>query len=206
MKIGILGAGNFGGTMGKVWAEHGHEIFFGVRDPQSEKIQTLLHSIQGNVRAVSIPEAAQFADIVMIAVHLRDVPQVLAQIKPFISGKILIDSTNRFQAPPPDSATSSAEEIARTLPEAIIIKAFNTLGANNLTNLKFGTENASTFICGNDENAKKMVAQLGEEIGFDVVDAGPLEAAVMLESLTKFWAHLSRMMGREIAFKLLRRS
>ena len=120
-------------------------------------------------------------------------------------GKILIDSTNRMIPAPPDTTGSAAGDIARSLSGAKVVKAFNTLGANNLTNLQFGSENASTFICGDDPEAKSKVAQLAQEVGFDAVDCGPLANAVLLESLTKLWVQISRSYGREIAFKLLRR-
>ena len=205
MKIGILGAGNIGGNLGTLWAARGHEIVFGVRDPHSDKVQALLTKIGSNARAASVQEAASNGDLVVLAVHWPvAVPEVLAQTDG-LSGKILVDCTNRMAPPAPGSAASAAEEIARLVPGAKVVKAFSTLGANNLANLQFGSENASTFICGNDPDAKAVVTQLGQEIGFDVVDAGPLANASLLESLTKIWVQLSRHLGREIAFKLLRR-
>jgi 8-hydroxy-5-deazaflavin:NADPH oxidoreductase len=205
MKIGILGAGNIGGNLGKLWAAKGHEIFFAIREPQSDKVKAILSDINSNVHTGTVKEAVAFGEVVLLAVHWQNVPEVLQQIQEVINDKILIDSTNRMIPPPSDTTGSAAEDIARSLPEAKIVKAFSTLGANNLTDLKFGSENASTFICGNDIEAKSIVIQLAEEIGFDVVDVGLLNTAPLLESLTKLWVQISRQYGREIAFKLLRR-
>ncbi|MBD2164587.1 NADPH-dependent F420 reductase [Calothrix membranacea FACHB-236] len=205
MKIGILGAGNIGGNLGKLWAAKGHEIFFAVRDPQSDKVKTLLHDLGDKVHKGSVKEAAAFGEVVLLAVHWQNVPEVLQEISGLVDNKILIDSTNRMITPPPDTTGSAAEDIARSLPTARVVKAFSTLGANNLTNLKFGSENASTFICGDDSEAKNIVTQLAEEISFDVVDIGLLNTAPLIESLTKLWVQASRKYGREIALKLLRR-
>jgi 8-hydroxy-5-deazaflavin:NADPH oxidoreductase len=205
MKISILGAGNIGGNLGKLWAAKGHEIFFAVRDPQSDKVKALLNDLGDKVRTGSVKEAASFGEVVLLSVHWQNVPEILQEIQALISNKILLDSTNRMIPPPPDTTGSASEDIARSLRGAKVIKAFSTLGANNLTNLKFGSENASTFICGDDPEAKTIVTQLAEEIGFDVVDVGLLNTAPLIESLTKLWVQTSRKYGREIAFKLLRR-
>lgn len=205
MKIGILGAGNIGGTLGKLWAARGHDILFAVRDPESEKVKILLSESGTTARAGTLQEAASFGEVVLLSVHWKNVPEVLEAVRDLTAGKILIDSTNRMIPAPADTTGSAAGDIARSLSGAKVVKAFNTLGANNLTNLQFGSENASTFICGDDPEAKSKVAQLAEEVGFDAVDCGPLANAVLLESLTKLWVQISRSYGREIAFKLLRR-
>ncbi|HIK08980.1 MAG TPA: NADPH-dependent F420 reductase [Oscillatoriaceae cyanobacterium M33_DOE_052] len=205
MKIGILGAGNIGGTLGKLWAKQGHQVYFGVRDVNSEKTQALLAESGGNAQAGSLQEAASFGDVVLLAVHWRNVPEVLAQVSGVLGGKILIDATNRMIPPPPDTTGSAAGDIAKEVPGAKVVKSFSTLGANNLTRLEFGNENASNFICGDDADAKALVVELSEAVGFDAVDCGPLSVAPLIESLTKLWVQISRNYSREIAFKLLRR-
>ena len=105
----------------------------------------------------------------------------------------------------PGSLPSAAEDIAKWVPEARVVKAFNSLGAEHLLNTQFGSQQADTFICGDDEAAKAVVKQLAEDIGFGVIDAGSLSNAHLLESLAKLWITLSRRVGREIAFKLLQR-
>ncbi|NET73077.1 MAG: NAD(P)-binding domain-containing protein [Sphaerospermopsis sp. SIO1G2] len=205
MKVSIIGAGNIGGKLGKLWSEKGYEVFFAVRSPQSNKVTSILSNITTDFHTGAIKEAITFADVILLSVHWQNIPEVITEIQGIIGDKILIDSTNRMISPPSDTTGSAAGDIARSLPTAKVVKAFNTLGANNFTNLQFGSENASTFICGDDTDAKLTVSQLAEDIGFDVVDVGLLDAAPLIESLAKLWVQVSRKYGRETAFKLLKR-
>jgi predicted dinucleotide-binding enzyme len=92
-------------------------------------------------------------------------------------------------------------------PGAKVVKAFNTTGAGNMANPRFGGEAASMFICGDDAAAKKTVASLAEALGFEAVDAGSLSQARLLEPLAMLWISMAYGFGRgpNIAFKLLRR-
>jgi hypothetical protein len=111
-----------------------------------------------------------------------------------------------FGERPTGVTRSLAEAIADAAPGARVVKAFNTTGANNMLNPRYGAQNADMFICGDDATAKATVAGLSRDIGFDVVDAGPLSAALSLENLAQLWVHLARSgAGREIAWKLMRR-
>ncbi|MFX1520367.1 MAG: NADPH-dependent F420 reductase [Promethearchaeota archaeon] len=206
MKIGILGTGSVGQALGKPWADK-HEIMFGSRNP--EKALTVVKSLGKEVSSGTYAEAAKFGDIVVLAVPYNAAKDVL-KAAGNLTGKILVDCTNPLA---PDLSgllvgfnTSAAEEIAKLTP-AKVVKAFNSMGVGNIANLKFGSETASTFICGDDEEAKSVVRSLGEDIGFDVVDVGPLSNARLLEPLALLWVYLAykQGMGAEIAFKLLRR-
>lgn len=204
MQIGILGAGNVGGALGTLWAAAGHEIVFGVREPQSYTVEILMNHVGDNASTGTMEEAAAFGEVVVLAVPWGAVVEVLGHVRAALSGKILIDCTNRTTPAPPVGPASAAEEIAHLAPEARVVKAFNTLGAENLPRLQWRAP-ASTFICGDDPAARAVVSRLGSEIGFDVVDAGPLSSATYIEALAQFWLLLSRRYGREIAFALLRR-
>jgi 8-hydroxy-5-deazaflavin:NADPH oxidoreductase len=204
MRIGILGAGNIGGALGRQWAARGHEILFGVRDPQSYTVQILMNSVPENATTGTMREAAQFGEVVALAVPWQARHEVLGKLGD-LTGKILIDCTNRVGTDGPDQKLSGAEEIAHAFPRARVVKGFNTLGAESLAHLRFGDQPASTFICGDDAKAKAVVRALGEEIGFDVVDVGSLASAELIESLARLWLELSFHMGRDIAFALLRR-
>jgi hypothetical protein len=207
MKIGILGTGNVGRSLAKPWTDKGHKIVFGSRDP--EKALEIAESMGKNVCSATYEEAAKWSEVVVLAVPYTAAEDVL-KVTGDLTGKILVDCTNPLA---PDLSglliglnTSAAEEIAK-LTEAKVVKAFNSMGVGNITNLQFGSETASTFICGDDEEAKSVVRSLGEDIGFDVVDAGPLSNARLLEPLAMLWIYLAykQGMGSEIAFKLLRR-
>ncbi|MBI3762926.1 MAG: NADPH-dependent F420 reductase [Chloroflexi bacterium] len=204
MRIGILGAGNVGGNLGKAWATQGHDVFFGVRDPRGEKVRALLATIGSQARAGNPAEAVAFGEVIVLAVSWAGVAEVLRQAGD-LTGKIVVDATNRLAPPTPGSAPSAGEEVARLAPGARVVKAFNSIGAELLAGPQFGDQRPSMFICGDDAAAKTTVAQLADQIGFDVVDAGSLANAGLLESLAVLWIRLSRSEGRDIAFKLLRR-
>ena len=211
MKIAVIGAGNVGGTLGKLWAGKGHEVAFGVRNPQDGKLASLVKSIGGKVRAMNVADAAAFGEVVVLATPW---PAAEAAIRSAgnLAGKIVIDCTNPLA---PDlsglvigTTSSAAEEVARWAAGAKVVKAFNTTGAGNFASPRFGAENASMFIAGDDAAAKKVVSALASELGFDVVDAGPLIAARWLEPLAMLWIHLAYKQGlgpTSHAFKLLRR-
>ena len=203
MKIGILGTGVVGVALGTGWAKEGHDVMFSSRDPQSEKIQTLIGAIGEHAQAGTAAETVAFGDVIAVAIGWDNLPEVLRSVSDW-SGKILIDATNRFGPAPDGSVGSAAEDIAH-ITGAAVVKAFNSIGAENMDHPHFGDQIPTMFIAGDDTNAKATVTELTEALGFEVVDAGPLSNAVLLEDLVKLWLALARgSYGRRIAFKLLR--
>jgi 8-hydroxy-5-deazaflavin:NADPH oxidoreductase len=197
MKISVIGAGNVGGTLGHAFAAHGHEVIFGLRDPQSEKYQGLLQ--QSGTKAMTPTEAVKASEIVVIAVPGSAVQETIFNLGD-LSGKIIIDTTNRFGV----SATSVAEDIVKWTHGAKVVKAFNTMGFETMANPKIGEDRLTAFVCGDDQDAKDAVIQLANDIGMDGFDAGGLVNAAYLEAMAKLWITLSRTHGRHFAFKLLR--
>jgi 8-hydroxy-5-deazaflavin:NADPH oxidoreductase len=210
MEIAIIGAGDVGGTLGRLWAKKGHQIMFGVRNLQSHNVLNLIRSIDSGVKVGTIGEAASFADVILLAIPWMAVEETIKSAGD-LSGKILIDPTNPIKADLTgliiESSTSAAEEIAKWAKDSKVVKAFNSIGAKTLDNLQFGLVRADAFICGDDFKSKTVAKKLATEIGFDSVDAGPLINARALEYLALLWIHLaySRQMGPNIAFKLLTR-
>ncbi|MFX1522829.1 MAG: NADPH-dependent F420 reductase [Promethearchaeota archaeon] len=208
MKIGIIGTGNMGKTLGKLWVAKNHLIMFGSRDPVN--VLKLAQSFGPNVSGGTYAEAAQFGEIVVLAVpwsSAKDTIEVLGDLK----GKILIDCTNAV-APNLGGllvghTTSAAEHIANWAEGAQVVKAFHTTGYEILNKLDFGTQKASTFICGDNLEAKSKVRQLAIDLGFDIIDVGPLKNARLTEPLAMLWIELAynQGMGTDIAFKLLTR-
>lgn len=178
---------------------------------RTNRFSKLLQSAGGKAHAASVREAAAFGEVVVLAVLWPAVPDAI-QSAGNLSGKILVDCTNPLA---PDlsglvlgTTNSAAEEVARLAKGAKVVKAFNTIGAANFENPRFGSERASMFICGEDASAKNVVAKLASELDFDVVDVGPLLAARWLEPLGMLWIHLGYKQGlgpTGHAFKLLRR-
>jgi 8-hydroxy-5-deazaflavin:NADPH oxidoreductase len=208
MKIGIIGAGDVGGTLGKIWRQRNHEVMFGVRNLQSQNVRRLAQ-MDKSLRFGDINEAVAFGDVILFAIPWTSVEETVRK-SGNLSGKIVIDPTNPLT---PDlkqlalEGTSVAERIADLAKGAKVVKAFNTIGAKTLNNLIFGSDRADLFICGDDTPSKKVVEELATDIGFDVVDVGSLANARMLENLALLWIELAlrQELGPNIAFKLLRR-
>jgi predicted dinucleotide-binding enzyme len=94
MKLAIIGAGSVGGTLGTAWAQKaGHEIFFGVRDPKSDKVRALLRTLPGKVQAGTPAEAAAFADMIVLATPWNSAEAAIRSMGS-LSGKIILDATN----------------------------------------------------------------------------------------------------------------
>jgi NADPH-dependent F420 reductase len=208
MRIAIIGVGNVGGNLGRLWGAGGHEITFGVRNAQADKVQVLLKETGPTASARSVADAVAAADVVVLAIPWDVAEDVVRGTD--LRGKILVDATNPI-APglelATDHTTSGSELVATWAPDARVVKAFNTIGANNLENPAFGDQHATMFVCGDDPEAKSVVQTLSEELGFEAVDAGPLANARLLEPMAMLWIRLALAegFGRDIAFKLLRR-
>jgi len=208
MKIGIIGAGNVGGTLAKAWAAKSHEVMLGVRKPDDAKYQVFKNT--PNIKVGTINEAASSGDIVLLAVSHKAVKSAI-KAAGNLKGKILIDCTNALNAKMTGLAmgfdTSEAEQVQKLARGAKVVKAFNSTGAQNMANPDYNGVKVDAFICGNDKDAKTAVTALAEDAGFDVVDAGGLKQARLLEPLAMLWISLAygQGMGANIAFKLMKR-
>ena len=209
MNIGIIGSGNVGGALGTRWAQKGHQVVFGSRDPQGNDMKQLVAGAGKNARAVTLAEAAT-SDVLLLAMPWPVVKDVLASLGN-LTDKILIDAVNPLL---PDlsglvlsNTTSAGEQVAGWAGGAKVVKAFNTIGNNIMADASFKGEKPVLFYCGDDAAAKKTVHQLAEEIGFDPQDAGPIKQARLLEPFALLWITLAFQQGwgREYAFKVLRR-
>ena len=210
MKIAVIGTGNVGSTLGTRWAQKGHQVVFGSRDPEGEKVQHLVAGAGPNACAASSGEAASASDIVVFATPWSVTERAVVSAGD-LTGKIVVDCTNPLK---PDLSgldvgfdTSAAEQVAAWTAGARVVKAFNTTGSSIMQDPIYGSEPASMFICGDDAEARRTVARLAEDLGFAVVDVGGLAAARYLEPLAMLWIHLAYAQGHgpNIAFKLMRR-
>lgn len=212
MNIAILGAGSVGGALGKRLAAAGHQIYFGVPQPQSEKTQTLLTNIGANATAGTVAEAAAQAHVILLATPWPAVPEAL-QSAGDLTGKILVDCTNPLQMGAAGLEltvghnTSGAEQIAALVPGARVVKAFNQTGYGNMEAPAYKGTRAVMFVCGDEAEARATVCALAAAVGFETIDAGQLRVARLLEPLAMLWIHLSftTELKRDFAFALLRR-
>lgn len=178
MKIGILGAGNIGGTAARLFVGAGHEVAISnSRGPES--LELMVEELGPRVHAMTIDDAARFGDVVLLAVPWRT-PEALPAPE-LVRGKIVIDAMNPYRAEGGffDLGNStSSEEVLKRLPGARLVKAFNTIYYQHLdtrgnTDLPLEDRHA-IYVAGDDAEAKQVVSRLIEDIGFAPVDTGSL--------------------------------
>jgi 8-hydroxy-5-deazaflavin:NADPH oxidoreductase len=196
MRIGILGSGLMGGKLGTLLARAGHDVVFSYARQRS-KLDALAREAGGSARAGTPREAAQQAEVLLLAVHWSRVDDVLAQAGD-IAGKILVtcslpmnaDDTGLVVA----HTSSGAEELAKKAAGARVVSAFGTVPSEVLFAVyeaRKGERRPSLVYSGDDEEAKGIVASLIRALGFDPVDAGPLEVARYSEPFTLLVARLA---------------
>lgn len=174
MKIGILGSGNIGGALATQFAKAGHTVFVSSRHPKN--LQKLVAEIGKGAQAGTLDEAARFGEVIVLAIPWRN-KQDLPQADLF-RGKAVIDAMNPYSAfgqlmDLKDS--TSSEEVAKLMPGARLVKAFNTINAGDLrSGAKTGKDRWAIFLAGDDAEAKSTVSKLIEEIGFVPIDTGSL--------------------------------
>jgi predicted dinucleotide-binding enzyme len=192
MKIGIIGKGNVGTAIGTGLTRKGHKIKFGHRDPNEP-----------------VADAAKWGEVIILAVPYENVTDAARAIGTIADGKILLDVTNAVG----DNmnlmigfSTSAAEELQKKMPKARVVKAFNSVFAQNQSTGRIGDEQLTLFIAGDDVKAKQTVMQLGRDIGFDPVDAGPLKSARYLEPMAMLLINLGYVlgMGNGIGYRLVK--
>lgn len=198
-QIGIIGAGNIGGTLGTAWTKAGHMVMFGVRDPQSGKVQRLLNELGSNPRAGKVEQAAAFGEVVLFAIPGPAMDAAITACSPALAGKIVIDSANKVGGP----VMNSLAALAQAAPTAQVFRAFNNLGWENFANPSFGAQRADLFFCGPDGAARGTVEGLIEAVGLRPVWVGGPEQAPLVDTLTRLWFTLASRHGRHTAFKLL---
>ncbi len=188
MNLGIIGSGNMGRSLGILWAEQGHQVYFGARTVEKGKAVADLakNSTQGGTN----DEAAAFGEVLLYTIRGVNPGEVISDIE-VLSGKVLIDCNN-FEIPEGFAyepiQKSLAEKLALEVPKARIVKAFNTMAQElfELAPTPLKDNNVSCFVAGDDEEARNMVMKLAEDIGFNPVDCGVLRNARLLEGLGDF--------------------
>ena len=210
MRIGIIGAGMVGGTLGRKFAEAGHEIVFGLRNPAKPEYVALVKSIGENACAATSAEVATACEIIVLATPWPATKTAIETLGT-VEGKIIIDATNPLE---PDLSGltmghnfSGGEQIQKWARGARVVKAFNSTGFANMAAPDFGDRKAVMFYAGDDDDARETVRSLIQDVGFEAVDAGPLAVARELESLALLWIRLAHVqgLGRDFAFVLARR-
>jgi 8-hydroxy-5-deazaflavin:NADPH oxidoreductase len=196
MRVGILGSGLMGAKLGTILARAGHEVVFSYAR-SAQKLKRLAREAKGKAEAGTPREAAQDADALLLAVHWSRIDDVLIQTGD-LSGKVIVtcslpmneDDTELIIA----QGSSGAEALAKKLPKARIVSAFNTVPSEVLFDVFERRRKAarpSLVYCGDDSGSKKIAAELIGDTGFEALDAGPLRIARYTEPFALLVAQLA---------------
>jgi 8-hydroxy-5-deazaflavin:NADPH oxidoreductase len=184
MDIAIIGAGNVGRALATAFARSGHSVVIASHDPADSGA---ISKLTGARVAASNSDATRAADVVVLAVPFDSAEAVAVEIRDAVHGKPVIDVSNRMSfgaaGPVIDNGSSNAEKLATWLPDAHVVKAFNTVFATNQDDPVVEGIQLDGFVASDDEAAKAKVLELVASIGLRPIDAGPLSRAQQLEQL-----------------------
>jgi 8-hydroxy-5-deazaflavin:NADPH oxidoreductase len=210
MKVGILGSGDVGKSFARAFSALGHDVKIGSRTP--EKLSDFVSQAGDRVTSSTFEEAARFGDVVVLATLGVATEEALRLADPAnFKGKVVIDATNPLDFTPggaPELAIghrdSQGERVQRWLPNARVVKAFNTVGNPLFYKPQFPGGPPDMFICGNDAEAKRVVSQICQEFGWGVIDVGGIEGSRYLEPTGMTWVMHGILSGSwNHAFKML---
>jgi predicted dinucleotide-binding enzyme len=208
MRVGILGSGLMGSKLGTLFARAGHEVVFSYARTE-QKLEKLARDARHKARAGTPREAAEGADAILLAVHWSRIDDVLKQAGD-LSGKVIVSCSLPMNADDTElvvaHTSSGAEELAKKVPRARLVAAYNTVPSEVLFGIfdaRAAPTRPSLVYCGDDESAKDVAAALIRDVGFDPVDAGPLRIARYIEPFGLLVAQLAYegAGGPELAYR-----
>jgi 8-hydroxy-5-deazaflavin:NADPH oxidoreductase len=201
-RIGILGSGDVAKQLGKGFAAHGYDVKLGTREPK--KLEAWRKEAGGKVAVGSFAEAASHGPVVILATHGAATESVLDLAGPRnFSGKLVLDATNPLDLShgmPPGLlfglTDSLGERVQRKLPDAKVVKCFNTVSNLKMTHPEFSSGPARMWICGNDAASKRAAEEILQELGWaGALDVGGIDAARWLEAMVPLWARAGLALG-----------
>lgn len=193
MRIGVLGAGKVGLSLGRAWVAAGHEVVVGVRR------QPAAAGSYPNLREASLADAVATGDVVVVAVPGIALDEVLTALGSKLAGKLVIDATNRIDRQP----MNSLDRYDQLAPEAIVYRAFNSLGFQIFEKPMFGATAADHLYCGPDVEQRATIETLINDIGLSPIYLGGLDQVAVLEACTQLYFALAKLHGRHVAIKIL---
>jgi hypothetical protein len=213
MKIGVLGSGVVGQVLADGFIAHGHEAMRGSGAPA--KLAAWQAGGGPRAQVGTFAEAARFGEVVVLAVKGSAAVEVVSACGGLLAGKPVIDTTNPIADAPPVNGVlrfftgpneSLLERLQAKAPGARFVKAFSCVGSALMVDPRLPGGKPTMFVCGNEAGAKRLVAALLEDFGWEVEDLGAAEAARAIEPLCMLWCIPGFLRNEWMhAFKLLRR-
>jgi predicted dinucleotide-binding enzyme len=214
MKVGIIGSGEVGQTLGHGFLSEGHQVMLGTRNKaKAEVVQWVKENPTG--KSGTFDEAADFGELLVLAVKgVKAKEAIQLAGTGHFKGKTVIDATNPTAEVPPTNGVlhffttleeSLMEQLQKLLPDAKLVKAFNSVGNSFMYQPKFSGGQPTMFICGNDDAAKNTVRNLLTSFGWETEDMGKVESARAIEPLCILWCIPGMLQNKwSHAFKLLK--
>lgn len=212
MRVGILGSGDVAKALGRGFLKVGHEVMLGSREPA--KLASCVRESGKGASSGTFSETAAFGELMALAVQgTKSVDEIRAVGVGHFRGKVVLDATNPLDmsggVPPKlvgGLGTSSGELNQKALPEAFVVKAFNTVGNALFYKPEFAGGPPDMFICGDDAKAKERVSRICQDFGWNPVDVGGIALSHYLEATAMVWIITAFAGGHwNQAFKLLRK-
>jgi 8-hydroxy-5-deazaflavin:NADPH oxidoreductase len=203
-RVGVLGSGEVGRRLAAGFSSHGHEVMIGSRDPGKPELREWLSGEGDGIQAGTFAEAAADGELLVLAVLGDAAEDVISDAGPAnFSGKVVIDTMNPLDFSrgfPPKLGISGedslGERVQRALPEAKVVKAFNTIGNPYFVDPSFSEGRPTMLIAGNDEDAKRTVGDALADFGWDEpVDIGGIEGSRELEAMCIVWVKIGGIRG-----------
>ena len=211
-KVAVIGTGVVGQVLSDGFLKHGYEVIRASRD--LSKLEDWKKGAGANGSVLSVADAAQAADIVVLAVKGSGAEESVAACGAGLNGKTVLDATNPIANAPPINGVLSyfttldnslMERLQKKAPAGHFVKAFSSVGNMFMVNPDFGGIRPTMFICGNDKDAKAETRAILDQFGWDTEDLGAVEAARAIEPLCILWCIPGLTGGGwNHAFKLLR--
>jgi predicted dinucleotide-binding enzyme len=213
MRVGVLGSGEVGRRLAEGFSGRGHEVMIGSRDPNKSELRDWLSGDGSGIEAGSFEQAAAHGELIVLAVLGSAGEEAIADAGPDnFGGKVVIDAMNPLDFsggfPPKLSISgedSLGERVQRALPDARVVKAFNTIGNPYFVDPSFSEGQPTMLIAGNDQAAKDTVRNVLTDFGWsDTVDIGGIEGSRELEAICIVWVKIGGARGAwDHGFRLL---
>ena len=196
MKVGVLGSGLVGRVLGAGFLKYGHGVMLGTRNPAKAEVEQWLRENPGGT-AGTFQQAAEFGDLIVLCTLGRAAEEAIALAGPAnFAGKTVMDTTNPIADTPPVQGVlafttgrneSLGEKIQARLPQAHVVKAFNSVGGGRMVNPRYQQGTPTMFLCGDNAQAKAHVSEIVEQFGWEPFDCGGIIASRAIEPLCMLW-------------------
>ena len=190
--VAVIGTGRMGGAVGPRFAEQGHTVVYGSREPNAERVQELAAQTGPGAIATTNADAIAKADIIALALPFSATEALIKNNGGNLDGKIIFDITNApLKALSPDREnavdSSSGQLIQEWAPNAHVVKAFNTVGYHIVADPSIANGPVTVPLSGNDNDAKKKVADIVQAMGFETADSGDIRFAHVTEGMASMY-------------------